>query len=75
MEKVKVDGVSSGVRTRPKNKLDPSKDDIFSTGKRNEAGRKLYARFDCLFQLFIKLEGGRGGIKERKERQRHSFSL
>ncbi|KAH0510507.1 Rab3 GTPase-activating protein non-catalytic subunit [Microtus ochrogaster] len=31
MEKVKVDGVSSGVRTRPKNKLDLSKDDIFST--------------------------------------------
>lgn len=71
MERVKVDGV----RIRPKNKLDPSKDDSFSTGKRNEAGRKLCVRSDCLLQLFRKLEGVGRDKRKEGETETKFFSL
>lgn len=75
MEKVKVDGVSSGVRTRPKNKLDLSKDDIFSTVKRNETGRKLCVRFDC-YNYLENLRGqGRDKRKEGETETKFFFNL
>lgn len=46
--------VPSSVRTRHKNNLIASKEDIFSIGKREGAGRKLCIRFDSLLQLFRK---------------------
>lgn len=70
VERAKVDGFSSSVRTRHRNKLAASREGIFSTGKRNEAGRKSYVRFDSLLQLFRKLEGaGEGQQKGRRERK------
>lgn len=71
MERVKVDGV----RTRPKNKLDPSKDNSFSTVRGTRLGGSCVSGLIVCYNYSENLRGVGRDKKKEGETETKFFSL